>query len=84
MAREFGFIGLGAMGRPMALNLLSKGYRLIVYDIVADKMEPLTSQRAGQGSSPQDVGGRSEVVITILPEPGDVRAAGKSNKYYPS
>jgi 3-hydroxyisobutyrate dehydrogenase-like beta-hydroxyacid dehydrogenase len=34
MSKTIGFIGLGAMGKPMALNLLKKGFALTVYDIV--------------------------------------------------
>ena len=30
---KIGFIGLGIMGRPMAMNLLKAGYQLVVYDL---------------------------------------------------
>jgi len=33
---RIGFIGLGAMGKPMALNLAKAGYPLLVYDINKD------------------------------------------------
>ena len=33
--KKIGFIGLGAMGRPMARNLLEAGYLLTVYDLNA-------------------------------------------------
>ena len=35
-----GFIGLGAMGQPMAANLVRKGHDLIVYDIAQDRTPP--------------------------------------------
>ena len=38
---SIGFIGLGIMGKPMALNLLSKGHDLIVYDINRDAVDSL-------------------------------------------
>lgn len=75
MFKEIGFIGLGAMGQPMALNLLKKGYKLMVYDIVTEKMGPLTSQGAYPGSSAKDVANRCDRVITILPGSTEVRAA---------
>ena len=41
MAGAVGFIGLGNMGRPMALNLAKQGFPLIVHDIDPAKIEPL-------------------------------------------
>src|SRR5262245_40749619 len=41
MAGAVGFIGLGNMGRPMALNLVKRGFSLIVHDIDPAKLEPL-------------------------------------------
>lgn len=75
MAKEIGFIGLGAMGKPMALNLLRKGFSLMVYDIVPEKMVPLTSQGARAGGSSKEVAAHCQVVITILPGPAEVRTA---------
>jgi len=40
---KIGFIGLGAMGGPMAKNLAKKGFRLTVYDVVRERMEPLNA-----------------------------------------
>ncbi len=75
MGKEVGFIGLGAMGKPMALNLIKKGYSLQVYDIVREKMKPLTSQGARACRSSREVAAKCPVVITILPAPPEVRAA---------
>jgi 2-hydroxy-3-oxopropionate reductase len=72
---SIGFIGLGHMGRPMAGNLLEAGYDLTVYDIVPEKMELLTGAGAAAGRSCQDVAGRSEIVITIVPDSPDVENA---------
>ena len=38
--KKVGFIGLGAMGQPMASNIVRKGTALTVYDIDAARMEP--------------------------------------------
>ena len=75
MAKEIGFIGLGAMGKPMALNLARKGFPLRVYDIVKEKMDPLVARGAKACGSPREVAGTCPVLITILPAPEDVRLA---------
>jgi 2-hydroxy-3-oxopropionate reductase len=72
---KIGFIGLGIMGKPMALNLLKAGYELTVYDTVPERMEELVKAGARRGSSSKDVATRSEVVITMLPNSPHVREA---------
>jgi 2-hydroxy-3-oxopropionate reductase len=73
--KKIGFIGLGIMGKPMALNLLKAGYELTVYDVVPERVEELVKAGARHGSSSQDVAARSEVVITMLPNSPHVREA---------
>jgi len=73
--QKIGFIGLGIMGKPMALNLLKAGYELTVYDIAAERMEDPVKAGAQRGSSGKDVAARSEVVITMLPNSPHVREA---------
>jgi len=73
--KRIGFIGLGIMGKPMALNLLKVGYELTVYDVVAERVEELVKAGAQRGSSSKEVAARSEVVITMLPNSPHVRAA---------
>ena len=41
MPNSIGFIGLGIMGQPMALNLLKAGHKLTVYNRTGSKAEPL-------------------------------------------
>ena len=60
-----GFIGLGNMGAPMALNILKGGHRLTVYNRTAKKAGPLTAAGATFVSSPQDIG-TVDVLITVL------------------
>ena len=43
---KIGFIGLGAMGGPMARNLIKKGFGLTVFDIVPERMEALKAAGA--------------------------------------
>lgn len=69
---KIGFIGLGIMGKPMAKNLLKAGYSLTVYDIFASAVEDLAACGAGKALAPGDVAGKSEVIITMLPDSPDV------------
>ncbi|BCV23079.1 NAD(P)-dependent oxidoreductase [Moorella sp. Hama-1] len=62
-----GFIGLGNMGRPMALNLIKKGHELVVSDIVPAAVGELVSAGARAGETPAAVAGQVEVLITMLP-----------------
>ena len=76
MAKQtIGFIGLGIMGNPMARNLIKAGYPLVVYDIVAEKMDELVKAGAQAGSSSKDVAAQSDIVITMLPNSPEVKEA---------
>jgi 3-hydroxyisobutyrate dehydrogenase len=66
MAGKVGFIGLGAMGQPMALNLLKAGFPLVVHDIEASRTGPLTAQGAEMAASAQAVAGASERTIVMV------------------
>src|SRR5208283_4926687 len=46
MTQKIGFVGLGAMGLPMATNLLAAGFHLTVYNRTASKAEPLVAKGA--------------------------------------
>jgi len=72
---RIGFIGLGIMGKPMALNLLKAGYPLTVYDIHHEKMDELVEAGTDRGSSCRDVAERSDVIITMLPNSPEVKEA---------
>ncbi|GHT65846.1 2-hydroxy-3-oxopropionate reductase [Spirochaetia bacterium] len=69
-----GFIGLGIMGRPMAKNLISAGYKLVVYDKFA-KVDDLVALGAEKGTSNKDVASRCDVIITMLPNSPHVKEA---------
>lgn len=74
MIKKVGFIGLGAMGKPMATNLLKKGFPLTVFDIRKDPLEELVSLGAKPAGSPKEVAEVSDVIITMLPSSPDVEA----------
>jgi 2-hydroxy-3-oxopropionate reductase len=72
MTDHVGFVGLGIMGRPMARNLLRAGYPLTVWNRSQPGIEELVRDGASPGSSPKDVAGRSDVIITIVTDSPDV------------
>ncbi|NNF96522.1 MAG: NAD-binding protein, partial [Halobacteria archaeon] len=72
MTIRIGFIGLGIMGRPMALNLIKAAYPLSVYARHPDMMEPLTHEGATACNSPQAVASQSDVIITMVSDTPDV------------
>ncbi|MGI5877814.1 MAG: 2-hydroxy-3-oxopropionate reductase [Christensenellales bacterium] len=72
---QIGFIGLGIMGKPMALNLIRAGYALRVYDINPEPVEALCAAGAHRAASASEAARGSEVVITMLPNSPHVKEA---------
>ena len=66
MAQSIGFIGLGIMGQPMALNLAQAGYKLAVYNRTRSKAEPLERAGARVVSSPAEAARDADVIFTIV------------------
>ncbi len=64
-----GFIGLGLMGRPMALNLLKAGFPLTVWNRTRSKAEELSAAGARVAASPREAAANSSVVLTIVSDP---------------
>lgn len=62
-----GFIGLGNMGRPMALNIIKKGHQLVAYDIVPAAVEKLVKEGAKPATTPAEVARQVDFLITMLP-----------------
>ncbi len=69
-----GFIGLGKMGTPMAVNLLKAGYRLKVYDVAPEGVARAVGAGAEQAGSLRDAVAGAEAVVTMLPAGAEVRA----------
>src|SRR5205085_11594480 len=73
MATEtIGFIGLGIMGRPMALNLIKAGFKLVVTSRSRGPIDALASAGAKAVGKPADVARDADVVITMVPDTPDV------------
>src|SRR5262249_31967402 len=66
MAGKVGFIGLGAMGGPMALNLVKAGFSLVVNDIDEGKSAALKAKGAEVAGSAQTGAAPTERTIVIV------------------
>ncbi|HMW16672.1 MAG TPA: NAD(P)-dependent oxidoreductase [Accumulibacter sp.] len=69
---NIGFIGLGIMGRPMALNLLAAGHQLRVWARRAVSMQPLLDAGASAAGGPADAAADAELVISMVADAPDV------------
>ncbi|MGI6037186.1 MAG: NAD(P)-dependent oxidoreductase [Limnochordia bacterium] len=68
-----GFVGLGIMGKPMALNLIRAGFPLTVYNRTPHKDEELLEAGAQRATSPAQVAENSDLIITIVGDAPDVK-----------
>lgn len=69
---KVGFIGLGLMGRPMALNLMKAGHEVRVWSRRRESMQPLLDAGASDASGPAELAGWAEVVISMVADAPDV------------
>lgn len=67
MSDVVGFIGLGRMGKSMAINMTRKGFRLVVHDVNRAAVEELEQHQARGAADAAEVARSSDVVITCLP-----------------
>lgn len=75
-----GYIGLGLMGKPMALNIMKAGYPVIVHNRSRGAVKELVAQGAKEAHSPKEVAEQVDIVFTNLPDSPDVEkvALGKN------
>ena len=71
---KLGFIGLGVMGRPMALNLMKAGYGMTVYARRAQALQPLLDAGARAAETPADVARAADVVFSLVTASADSEA----------
>ncbi|HQZ39292.1 MAG TPA: NAD(P)-dependent oxidoreductase [Vicinamibacterales bacterium] len=67
-----GFIGLGLMGKPMALNLRKHNFAVVAHSRSRGPVDALVAAGATAAVSPADVARQARVIITILPDGPDV------------
>ena len=71
-----GFIGLGTMGLPMALNLARAGTRLVVWNRSSRPCEVLQAAGADVAATPAQVFERTDLVVLMLVDAPDRRRPG--------
>lgn len=68
--KKIGFIGIGAMGRPMAANLLKAGFSVTVYNRTAERTRELAQQGAAVAASPAKLASQVDLLITMVSDDG--------------
>ncbi len=71
---RIGFIGLGNMGGPMALNLMKAGHALVVHDVRSEAAKPHLEKGARWAETPRATAQGAELILTSLPGPKEVEA----------
>ncbi|MGI0135359.1 MAG: NAD(P)-dependent oxidoreductase, partial [Candidatus Micrarchaeaceae archaeon] len=74
MKTTVGFIGLGLMGNPMAMNILKSNFSLSVFNRTLSKTDELQSSGAKVASSPRMLAFQVDVLITMVTGGNDVEA----------
>ena len=62
MSMRVGFIGVGTIGKPMAVNIVRAGFDLTVYDLRDEPLRSLKELGATIAGSPKEVGEHSEII----------------------
>jgi 3-hydroxyisobutyrate dehydrogenase len=70
--KKISFLGLGAMGAPMAQRLLTPAYELTVWNRSPQRSEPFATQGVFVAKTAAEAAARSDVVITMLSDPAAV------------
>jgi 3-hydroxyisobutyrate dehydrogenase len=63
---RLGFVGLGAMGSPMAKRLASAGFELKVFDVFAERTRPLVELGAASAASPKEAAEGTEAFVLMV------------------
>ncbi|MFZ9569411.1 MAG: NAD(P)-dependent oxidoreductase [Vulcanococcus sp.] len=63
---QIAFLGLGALGAPMARNLIQAGFAVTVFNRTPDRMEPLLQAGAEGASNPADAVRQADLVLLCL------------------
>jgi 3-hydroxyisobutyrate dehydrogenase-like beta-hydroxyacid dehydrogenase len=66
---KIGFIGLGLMGKPMALNLVRAGFTVTVWNRTASRAEEVVAAGAKLAKSPRELAADCDLLITIVSDP---------------
>jgi 2-hydroxy-3-oxopropionate reductase len=66
------FVGLGVMGRPMAVNLVRAGFAVTVHNRSPEPVQALVAAGAAAAATPAGAARDCDVAITMLPDTPDV------------
>jgi 3-hydroxyisobutyrate dehydrogenase/2-hydroxy-3-oxopropionate reductase len=75
MIKKIGFIGLGTVGKHMAVHLTKGNYRLTVHDGNPQEVAELMKLGAQAGATPLETARGKDLVIVVLPEQEEMAAA---------
>ena len=79
--KNISFIGIGLMGMPMAKNILTKGYKLTVFNRTISKAERLSKDGATIVKSIKDAVKNSDLIITMLSDDEAVLSVIKNKQF---
>ena len=74
MATKVGFIGLGNIGKPMALNVAKAGFDLMVYDLREEPLAELAAAGAKIARSANEIGAHGEIIELVVVDDAQVEA----------
>ncbi|MGT2948575.1 2-hydroxy-3-oxopropionate reductase [Streptococcus devriesei] len=72
---KIGFVGLGIMGKPMAINLVKAGHEVYGFDFNQASIDALVAAGGQAAESGKDAAQKGDIVITMLPNSPHVKAA---------
>ena len=74
MTTRVGFIGLGNIGKPMAINVAKAGFDLMVYDVREDPCKELAAAGAKVARSAHEIGAHGEIIELVVVDDAQVEA----------
>ena len=66
MSQKVGFIGLGSIGKPMAINVARAGHDLMVFDLRPEPVAELAGLGAKVARSPRDIGRHADIIALVV------------------
>src|ERR1041384_7185381 len=76
-SKTVGVIGLGIMGGAFSRNLVAAGWRVIGFDVAANKREELSKAGVAIARDAKAVAASAPIIITSLPKPEALIATAK-------
>ncbi len=74
MSTRVGFIGLGNIGKPIAVNVATAGFELMVYDVRQEPLKELAALGAAVAHSPREIGAHGEIIELVVVDDAQVEA----------